>query len=456
MASKQGEDIKDSTSGTSEADSEVKLWGPVIALLIAILVIPIGWLGFVRLLGGSIDLKGDASGFLATIGGVMGAIFTVGGLVIAIVAILTQISLQDRIRRVLQNARKEFEGTTQNAKKSFEEATQHSVKEIEKKYDDDLRPEIIKLATAMIEEKYQNDLRPDVEKRVNQQIRGHMLLLDAEEAMKAFNWAKAEEITREALKLYPKVPGARSRLGLWMSEAVMYTIEQEHRITNVFSWVARMEQQFQKAASPSLLPHVSKAIVWLEEAVKNDDDLGEQCSAALTIMFGVRDGFQKMIDGIKTLKDNRQALDWLYQPDYLTILLDGCKSAPEEHRARKDMLDSLNYPLPDLDQVRNSFLPNENVFWLVTGQPKYWARYSGPDKLPNFPTVVTITGGGKTEEGGNPGRIFYPFWHRQSETLPSDKLIDELNEKFIPICQAPYGWIISRSPFANMPVRGTR
>lgn len=418
---------KDSSNDVSDADSEVNLWGPVIALVISILVIPIIWLLIARWLGGPIVLTGDASGLLATIGGVMGAIFTVGGLVIALVAILTQISLKDRVDRV--------------TKKAIQKVIALSPS---------IEQQALAKAETMLEEKYNTVLRLAVEQQVNQQIRGHLLLLDAEEAMKAFNWEKAEEITREALTHYPQVPKARSNLGLWMSEAIIYTIEQQHGINDLYNWVERMERQFRSTLLPGQLPPLHKAIDWLEKAVVSVDDPLGRCSAMLALLFGVRDGYQKMQETIKAMLQggNILALDWLlYQPDNLIALLDGCKNAPDRQRAQKDILDMLGYTLPTLDEVSNSLHSNdENVRWLVIGQQKYWAKYRGSDTMPDFPVVVTITGGGKTEKGGETqGRIFYPFWRRQSEMFPPAQLINQLSEQFILVCKAPYWWVSSGS-----------
>ncbi len=46
-----------------------------------------------------------AGTFLSVLGSIMGAIFAVGGLVVALVAILTQIQLRDRVERVVEDAK---------------------------------------------------------------------------------------------------------------------------------------------------------------------------------------------------------------------------------------------------------------------------------------------------------------------------------------------------------------
>lgn len=310
MKNKQGGSTKESATDISEPDSEMKLWGPIIALVIAILVIPIIWLLIARWLGGSIVLTGDASGLLSTIGGVMGAIFTVGGLVIALVAILTQISLKDRIDRVTQKAIQKVIALSPAIEK-----------------------QALAKAETMLEEKYDTVLRLAVEKQVNQQIRGHLLLLDAEAALKAYDWYIAEEKIDEALKLYSQVPCARSLLGRGLSEPVMVAFLREHGITDYNSQMNRSTGLF-SVRPPLIPPPVSKAIDWLEDAVKHDDNPQGQVWVDLALLYGIRMDFEKMLNAINAVQDaNPDVFHYLREPDYLMMLLYGCKGTPDQAHA---------------------------------------------------------------------------------------------------------------------------
>src|SRR5260221_12174453 len=75
-------------------------------MLLAFLAVPLvwlsGWLLFAHFAGISSTSVSELSGLLAAIGGMMGAIFTVGGLVISLVAGLSQSTPLDRAKRGME------------------------------------------------------------------------------------------------------------------------------------------------------------------------------------------------------------------------------------------------------------------------------------------------------------------------------------------------------------------
>jgi len=94
-----------------------RLWQIVIILI----GIPLSWLiiwFLIILIAHSAGLPtpstAEVSGLLSTLGGLIGAVFTVEGLVVALVAILTQIQLQDRVRQEVEKARQSVEDTFNN------------------------------------------------------------------------------------------------------------------------------------------------------------------------------------------------------------------------------------------------------------------------------------------------------------------------------------------------------
>lgn len=128
-------------------------WLPLAIFLFAIVVIvPILWLLIALWVGVPLNLTGD---LLPTISGVMGTIFTVGGLVIALVSVYTQLSIEDRIKR------------------SFDV------------------------------------LQPELDARANTQIEAHLAFLRARDQG---NWREAQQLAEEALTKWPTLRGVRAFL----------------------------------------------------------------------------------------------------------------------------------------------------------------------------------------------------------------------------------------------------
>ena len=209
------------------------LWKIVVLLIL----IPISWLiiWFLlaiigHLLGISMPSAGDVTGFLGSIGSIMGAIFTVGGLIIALVAILTQIQLQDRVKQEVDKARQGVEDT------------------------------------------FNNKLRVEYEKRIQEQVEGMLAYF---QATNTSDLQQAETLTREALRKYPKLPGIRSTFALKLSSW----------IKNYFTGLLYQSVNFDPDSLLNQLPsrsiHVRstvEAIDWLKEAQMNHDDPEGQVS----------------------------------------------------------------------------------------------------------------------------------------------------------------------------------
>lgn len=76
-----------------------KAWIGLGALILVALVIPMVWLVVAPRLGTPINSTDQ----LAALGGIMAAVFTVGGLLIALAAVLTQLTLAERAQQLLEN-----------------------------------------------------------------------------------------------------------------------------------------------------------------------------------------------------------------------------------------------------------------------------------------------------------------------------------------------------------------
>src|SRR5712692_7639186 len=145
----------------------------VVGIPIAYLVIWTILLILARAFGFSIS---DAGTLLSVLGSIMGAIFAVGGLVVALVAILTQIQLRDRVEQVVEDAKQS------------------------------------------VVNKFEQELRGEYEKQIKQQVEGMLAFF---QATNAHDWKQAEKLVTEALQKYPDLPGARSFLGLRVSNEVI-------------------------------------------------------------------------------------------------------------------------------------------------------------------------------------------------------------------------------------------
>ncbi len=406
---------------------------PILILLAFLLGIPLIWFGIAKWAGVSISPISDFSGLLAIIGGVMGAIFTVGGLVIALVAILTQLSLQDRTQRAIQQATEEIR------------------KDLEVKYEQALlkatEEKIPEYARGVLEAKYEQDLRPDLEERVDKQIQAHIAFHDAQEAMDAYDWTAAEVGILKTVWLHP-VKEAGGLLGVKMSQALVTYFEQTH-LGTVFS---SNQILVENAMHP--IPDLERAIDWLEKSRANGvftvrGNLEGEVLAALALMYGYRChslDYEKMIGAMQeALQLNMSRWkDDFREPGYLIILAHGCKDEPEQKRAMQQVGNLLDLSLPLSDEEVRSGVPSDNraMNWLVMGRGRKWID---GDIKPNFP--ISLGMDGHDEGGVQVARASYSihkapglsdsFSIPTSGYLPADQLVAELTKQFFFIC--PYG-----------------
>ncbi len=126
------------------------IWIVVIILLFFILL-PI--LSFWKLTPAQFS---DGVALFATIGGIMGAIFTIGGLVVALAAILTVLTIEERVNKVFDNRLPE--------------------------------------------------------------LHAHIHSYEAEDAIRDRNWEQADSKTMQAIQEYSRLPNMRRKLGLQMRQ----------------------------------------------------------------------------------------------------------------------------------------------------------------------------------------------------------------------------------------------
>jgi hypothetical protein len=140
-------------------------------VLIVALGFPVLWLLAGRAVGIHYSAAGDPLGVLVSLGGLMAAIFTVGGLVIALASLVTLASVEQRI---------------------------------------DTR------ARALM---------PELEARADAQIEAHLMIRDASDTQ---DFERAERLTKEALEIYPGLHSARASLALKYAVAVVSSFQLHH------------------------------------------------------------------------------------------------------------------------------------------------------------------------------------------------------------------------------------
>lgn len=254
------------------------------------------WLVFALVTRAPFQSAAELSGLLAAIGGMMGAIFAVGGLVVALVAVLTQLQLQDRVAQVMAQARRE------------------------------------------LEDKFDHELRPSLDEQARRQVEG---MVAFSQATTAADWRTALQLTRTALELYPKLRGARSFLGLRLSNDVTtYFWNRLHHVTTDYlSPYSRADTAYGVAQRAFVAPPWAQqtpiyeaadapkleAVEWLTQALEHGDDPEGQVSAALALMYGVNEAYDKMLDALpRALAANAGNRDSFLVPDHLVMLTFAC------------------------------------------------------------------------------------------------------------------------------------
>lgn len=290
--------------------------------------------------------------WLALLGSVMGGIFAAAGLVVGLIAVLTTLSLDDRIRRAYVGA--------------------------------------------------QAELLADFEEKANTQIEAHIGFLQATNAR---DWQSAERLTKEALDRYPGLHGAKAYLGSRLADNVLVTLklaraQWDHRVWHPDGgWMWRVPSVNWPESAP-----LAEAIGWLEDAISESQDTGGELLANLALMWGAHGRPEKMLEYLRKVpNDQRQ---FLRRPDCLLAVANGCKSSPA---ILKDVGVLLDITLPaSADTISNwieaidlSRTPGFLTVW-ATAQPGFWAA-----DAPVWPAQVAF-GVSRAGEGRTADLSWYP------------------------------------------------
>lgn len=238
-------------------------------------------------------------------------------------------------------------------------------------------------------------LRDEIERK-------NQALILFSKAENATNFAECEKFIREALHKYTDLAGARSFLGLRLSNEV-----QAH-----FSYLLHpgaFSQQFQSSLhSPAVAaityyaytsmdysqlsqllpePPTLEAIDWLQQALQHQENPEGEVSAALALMYGFSEAHGKMIDALQVALTNYPSLvSYFRPPERLLMLIRACNNLA----SIEEVMHVLNMKLPKIDEVqqtlREASNPKNNPYVLAQPYIEWYAvelrRRGNTSKMP--------------------------------------------------------------------------
>ena len=296
---------------------------------------------------------------ITVLGGAMGAVFAAGGLLIGIIAVITLLQLEDRIKAERERA--------------YEE------------------------------------LQPKLEAQAEAQINAHFKFFYAQNAQ---DWKSAEDLTKEALAHYPQLRGARATLGMQLAANAVrhfklgYAVWDDIRL-RVPTW------GWQASEAP-----VTEAIQWLEEAIKHGEEGDYRVRANLALAYGLNGRPEKMLVSLDQLTDADK--EYLLGPDQLMALARGCLDAPE---VLGEVGQRLGISLPVsaqtlqrwLDEVDVTSMPQVVDVWALARPGWYWMRGA-----PRWPAQVRFRISGR--DGARVAECtWFPAVSGNPVTVPENK-----------------------------------
>lgn len=346
-------------------------------------VVPLVWLIALSHWPGKLVTPDLPGGLLATIGGLMGAIFTVGGLLVALVSLLTQLTVEQRVRSVMQQ--------------TFD------------------------------------DLTPRTERRLTERLTALTYLHEAQLALSAPepDWNRAIASTSQAIHAFDGLQGARSQLGL-----ALY----QHYVASVYSEQICGDQPIRYS------PLEKWAFDWLHDAETKDDDPEGMVAAALAVLSGLMLDTQGMMRHLtRAITSNPKQKDELRQhARSLIFLASGCQSNDPAQQAEnlRALAQTLAITLPKTqEEIVQSLLAaakrtgEQEMKWLVLGN-----RANASTLILQFPKEVRVVVNGTTMLA----QAFYSVPQQQGFAqlpesggpIPVKDLSDILLTSFVFICRS--------------------
>lgn len=391
----------------------LRFWLPAVAVLVGVVIlVPVVWVALARFAGLPLGSASATSDLLAVIGGVMGAIFTVGGLVIALVSVYTQLAIETRIRQ------------------SFE------------------------------------DLLPELDMRARAQIEAYIAFTRATEES---NWRQAQELAREALEKWPALPGVRRFLAVKMSDDVVHWFYwhevMQARASSMFgnyrdgSWSQTFVTSIYGMAptfpDPTLYLRredtpLIEAVTWLQDAIAHGEDTDSDLRARLALMYGAAERFDDMLRTLKTAVEHNEGLKPYFQVSlHLAMLANACVSQYAPVRLG-NVGNVIGISLPATQTEVLASLQAVNMSPGTASWNAYWlAMKKSTVADPGQPGALGML---HMQLSGQPdARTGVARWmvgrQGQEETTPADgnpipieRLVNMLEAKFIFVCQHESGW----------------
>lgn len=375
-------------------------------VLVALLLLPVAWL-LIWLIVGKLTntttgTASDLSGLLASLGGIMGAIFTVGGLLIALVSVLSQLTLEDRAKRVM-------------------------------------------------EEKF-NELAPALEQRADAHSEGRIAYNSIPQYIGLEYWSVVEGLAQVVLEKYPELPRFRSMVALGMAKAVVKVFAKQvgGQSTLMPDDLQRMQHGY---TLPEAEPPTAQALIWLDKAQSAGDDPQGQVSAYQALLYGFTEAYQKMIESIgRAVKSDSETKDtanehtsnkgFLTAPECLSMLVYACNN----DRGRLEQLGAalgITLPVP-IDAVRKS-LDQIGTKRFIDYVKWYAAQAPLGTKPPRLVAMVLLYKRDDKEHGRlAQARVFargqrYAIPAVHDDYLPEAELMSKLEGQLLFICQTEAG-----------------
>lgn len=215
-------------------------------------------------------------------------------------------------------------------------------------------------------------LSAEHEMQLQQQMMG---VIDFRQAITSRDWKQAENI----LQKYPNLPQGRSLLGLSMSYEVQeYFSYQLHPGTspqvleNLGGPVTPL--YYTQFAQNRPTPPTLEAIHWLEEALQYYDNPEGNVTAALALMYGFSEAYDKMIDNLqKALTFNPFLISCFQLPNNLMMLIHGCSNLASV----EEVMRNVKLKLPQKDEVQQALSeasdPKKNPYALAKPYMEWYA-----------------------------------------------------------------------------------
>jgi hypothetical protein len=314
--------------------------GLVVALMLLVLF-PVSWLIALHLSGVSIQTREDPLGILTTAAGVMGAIFTAGGLVVALAAVITFLSIEQRI--------------AEGVRKAMEQESKR------------------------------------IEERADAQIQAHIDLSSARQS----HWRVALPLVEKAIRTYEglqgqrHLPDARRQMGLQLVQSAQWKFMAEHGISPAVMYYDEGQAYDFEEDVP-----LDAATDWLSRAIAKGEDRDGVVLAALAVIAALQGNSANMWHRLFALPKGQAARAWkeyLGEAARRAILVRGCQADPHQLTELSNVLGA-SIPMRDEEvaaQLRTLADSNASMEqWVALTMPKDAA--GDPQRLPHIPQIRAL------------------------------------------------------------------